>query len=333
MTRSCGAHGTTIVALRDKGIDYSTLKAALVPQRDRLERAYVFNTLEIDDNSYGHRVASQILRLVGRENKCSIKTGDLILEDQDLAFGLLEAGLTLHRACEIPHTSALFAVYLNNLTPQQAGVLHEGLLSYGPYIGYLDLTYASSVKTWLSMTLSSTYVKTGSRWIGQHEDDAPNTEDYNLPGWPLGEHGFTVASLQSMYFDMFLGYKIERPVDRHPDFDSRYAALAISGRSYLPEELIVTVDEAKATYLRKNHAGTLNMAGLNSVTADDLAGIIADRITHNYLYNLRFDTTHCVSLFNLILELWSPDAQKPTKLLAAMEYQPERGALRLVTLY
>jgi hypothetical protein len=166
-----------------------------------------------------------------------------------------------------------------------------------------------------------------------HKDDVPNEEDYNLPSWPLDEHGYQYSSLQSIYFDLFLSYKIERAI--YPGFedDTKFGLTAISHLPVSLRDLTLVIEDQKLRYLQEKKAGSMEVSGIGDLTASDLQVLIASKMHDNYVYNLRFDEEHDVSLFDIIIEVLNPQRSSLIKLMAAMEYRPDERLLRLVTLY
>jgi hypothetical protein len=69
------AHAEVIRLLRGKGIDYTALRTALVPQADRLERGFLFDTARIEAAWYGHEVAEKLVPLLNPKAKCGIYRG------------------------------------------------------------------------------------------------------------------------------------------------------------------------------------------------------------------------------------------------------------------
>jgi hypothetical protein len=326
-----GMHAELLQILRGKGLNYYSFRSALVPQLEKLERALLFDTSRIESGWYGYDVASRLVPALDRDHRCSIRVGDLILKNQDLAFELLAREAILHRYCETRNTSQLYAVYVNNLTESRANRLHERLIPYEPYVGYIPTTFASRTKDWLSLTLVGAYLKIGAKWLCGHEDDVSNEEDYNVHSWPLDVNGYSCSSLQSIYFDHFLNYKIERAV--YPGFenDTRFALTAISDKPKSLTGFNVLVEEAKAKYLRKEKAGSLARAGFERFSTTQLQELIASKVARNYIYALQFKYEK--SFFNITLELENPAHATPTRLLASLEYQPDENLLRLVTFY
>lgn len=80
-------HEIAIEALAEKGVAYADLRNPLVPQRDRAERAFLFDTDRIEESWYGLPAAEALIPLLPRELSCCIQLGDLIIEDQELASG------------------------------------------------------------------------------------------------------------------------------------------------------------------------------------------------------------------------------------------------------
>jgi hypothetical protein len=323
----------TVAAIAAKGVAYSELRNALTPQRDRLERAFLFDTDRIDEGWYGLPVAEALLPLLPRELSCSIQLGDLIIKDQDLGVELLQKHVVPYRAVELVNTNQIYCLYLNNLTATMAESLTAGLEKYEGYCGYVDASTSSSMKDWLSLTLVDGYLKHRGVALNGHEDDVPDEKDLNVKGWPWEEHGYAVRSIRDMYFHLFLGYKIERRVVPGAGGDMRFALIAISGRTLPLSDLRVEVAEVKGRYLRDQHGSSLARAGLHEMSDEELAESIKAKINDSYIYYLRYHEESDASLFNIMLEICDPSERKVTRLLAALEYLPEVRLLRLVTLY
>ncbi len=329
------AHEITVEAIAAKGIDYSKLDKALTPQRKRLERAFLFDTARIQSGSYGSAVADVVLPLLPPTLSCSIQLGDLILERdlQDRGIELLNDYAELIHPVELVNTNQIYCIYLNNLSKKMAADITEGLRDYEGFVGHVEASTASPMKDWLSITLVDGYLKHGRAMLNGHEDDAPNTEDRNMKGWPLEENGYECRSIQDMYFHLFLGYKIERRVVPGAEGDTDFALSAISGKPLPLDGVDVEIEAAKAKYLREDHGLSLARAGLASLDDEEIASTIRSKIKDSYIYNLRYDEEHDTSLFNIMLEISEPDEGRVTRLLAALEYQPEVPMLRLVTLF
>lgn len=330
-------HLSTVARLAAKAIDYRELRNALTPQRDRIERAFLFDTDRIESSSYGASVGKALLPLLPPELSCSMLHGDLIIdrELQDHGVELLNNHAEMVRSVDLALTNQIYCVYLNNLSPKMATDLTKALRGHESFVGHVDSTTSSPMKDWLSLTLVDCYLKHKGVMLNGHEDDASEDKNYNMRGWPLEEHGYDCRSIADMYFHLLLGYKIERRVVPGAEGDTHYALTAISGQPHSLVEFSVEVAEAKGEYLRECHEASLARAGLLHLGDQELAEAIKGKINSSYIYNLRYDAEHDTSLFNIILELGDSEEgdAKPTRLLASLAYVPEKRVLRLVTLY
>ena len=135
-----------------------------------------------------------------------------------------------------------------------------------------------------------------------------------------------------MYYDLFLGYKIQRPVFDKYESDSEFSINAIHPRPTPLDRMRIRLDPAKHDYLTMQKADSLKRIGLLDKGADDLKAVIADRIHSNYIYNMTYDEQHGTSTFDILLEV-SPSISKRFRVMVALEYLPDDSELRLITLY
>lgn len=316
-----------------KGINYANLKAGLVPSASHHEAGFIFDTQCIQSSWYGLPVARALLPLLDKRTTQSVLCGDLIRMDQSLLFNILEESLLLSRSMEFVHGSLLYCVYINNLSEAALRSIHTGLAKFPAYVGFIPATFESRAKTYLSHILVHSFLKNGPRIIMGHEDDLPNEENVNIAGYPFDEFGYKVYSLQSMYFDTFLAYKIERAVHDAFKIDTEMALNAVSDHIVSLRECSVLLEDAKHAYLISEKAGKLRKAGIAEIDSEGLAALIKSKIEASYIYNMVFLEEHNVIKFNLMLEVTRPDGRYPTKLTAALEYKPEQKTLRVITLY
>lgn len=326
-------HLATQEVLQSKGIAYAQLKSGLVPIVDRHEAAFIFDSQCIDSSWYGLEVAKVTIPLFDKRSTQSVLCGDLIGDDQRLIFDILQESLVLARSFTFVHGTALYCVYVNNLSDAALTTFHQALCKFQPYVGYIPTTFASRAKTYLSSILVNTYLKHGATIVMGHEDDRPNEESVNLVGYPFEEYGYCVASLQSTYSDLFLGYKIERPVFPGFEVDTEMSLNAVSANVLPIDDFTVELEEAKHDYLKSEKLGKLEKAGVSDLDRIALAQLIRAKVTASYIYNLACLPDHEVIKFNVMLEIPRVDGGHPTRVLAALEYQPTRKNLRVITLH
>ena len=326
-------HRTMKDVLIAKNINYANLKMALVPNDDRHEAGFIFDSTMIESASYGREVMQQVLPLLEKRTTQSILVGDLLGDDQQLIFEILMESLTLSRSFTFKHGTLLFCVYINNLSRHSLGRINEGLAAFPAYIGFIPATFASRAKTYLSTTLVNVCIKNCARIIMGHEDDRPNNENINLSLYPFDLDDYQVFSIQSLYFGLFLSFKVERAV--YPGFegDTEFAINAISDLVLPLEEFEIILEDAKHAYLVKEKGGKLSKAGILDFDKGRIAALIRSKISASYMYNLAYMHEHNVIKFNLMIEVGRDDGGYPTRLTVALEYKPEEKVLRVITLH
>ncbi len=328
-----GMVNTTVDVLKDKGINYQDLRTALVPRTDRFEAGFIFDRQDIESSWYGLDVMKQLLPLLDIKSNYSVQCGDLIGDNQEFIFSILQESLVLSRNFDFVHGSALYCVYINNLTESGLERINKALSNFKPYVGYIPCAFSSRARIFLSAILANRFLKHGSKVIMGHEDDRPNEENINMAGYPFEEYGMKVYSLQSTYFDVLLSYKIERPVVKGFESDTELSLNAISSQILPIEGFGVEIEEAKHGYLKSEKCGKLEKAGVEALSKDELAGLIRSKISESYIYNLSYLPEHDVSKFNVMLEIPRVDGGYPTRVGVALEYKPKEKLLRVITMH
>lgn len=331
-----GLREMVVNALARKGLKYEDLKPALIPDRTRREIALVFDTKAIPSSSYGFRVAERVIPLFEKRSKHSVLVTDYSDRGagQETMFNAMVEAVKLTRDVDWEHSSQFFIVYINNLTPTMVQRFDQGLSGWPAYIGYADTTYGSVFKFLISMMAVNLFIKAGTVILQGHEDDVSNEEDCNSCGYPFEVNGYTCRSIQSILESTMLSYKIERPVLPGFEIDTEMALNAVS-ETPLPLDLLeIEVKEARLQYLRSEKAGSMERAGLQGLTASELAALIKRKVGDSYIYNMVYEPAYDVTKFNVIIEVPPVvEGGSPTRLLAALKYLPERKTVELITLF
>ncbi len=325
-------HGDVVRILASKGIQYSDLRSALVPSADRHEAAFIFDSTEIESGMYGAEVLKQVLPLLDPRTTQSVLVGDLLGNDQELVFDILQESMILARSFTFRHSTLLYGVYINNLSNANLTQLHERLAAFPAYLGYIPTSFASRAKIYLSLCMANLFIKRNKTLILGHEGDRSNADNINITCYSLEDFGYKVASLQEHYFGIFLSYKIERPVFGTFVVDSEMALNAISDEVASLSEFSVLLEESKHGYLINEKLGKLAKAGLADVDREYIASLIQSKVTASYIYNLVYLIEHDVMKFNLMVEVSRIDGY-PTRMTVALEYLPADKTLRVITLY
>lgn len=318
--------------LLSKGIPYPKLKSALVPQTDRHEAGFIFDSREVSATWYGRAIAGLVLPLLDKQVPQSVLHGDLLGRDQDFIYEVLEQFLVFARSFTFGHSTSFFCVYVNNLSDAGLKALHDGLSKSSSYLGFIPATFQSVAKSYLSTTVGTAFLKAEGCVLMPHEDDLPNDQNVNTLGYPFEESGYRIASLQSLYFGPLLSYKIEGSMAAFFQTDIAMSLNALHDEVLSLETLRVTIDDAKFGYLQTYKLEQLRLAGADALTREELQDLIATKVAANYIYNLTFLDEHDVVKFNVLVEVARSDGGYPARLVASLEYIPEDEVLRVITL-
>jgi hypothetical protein len=327
-----GLHNQTVEVLRQKGIDYGSLRSGLAPVLNRHEAAFIFDSSTVKTSWYGREVFGQVLPLLEPASTQILLCGDLLGRNQNFIFEVLRESLVLSRSLSFRHGTLLFAVYLNNLSEGTLARLHSSLSSYPAYVGHIPTTFTTRAKTYLSTCLANVGLKVKKQIVLGHEDDRSNSENVNLPGLPFEDAGYRVLSLQESLEGIFLSFKIERPVFPGFEADSEISLNAISEDVLSLQDCTVFIEPAKHGYLLTEKAGKLHKARLADFSREELEAVIQRKLSANYIYNMEFLEEHDVMKFSLMIEIERGEGY-PTRLAAAFEYLPWDRRVRLITLH
>lgn len=319
--------------LAKKGVNYGDLRSALVPSQVKREVALVFDTRRIENGWYGREVFERLIPLLDRQANHSILAGDYVgaHEHQDFLFEAFSEAVVPCREIEFRRSNQFYIVYINNVTETMVRQFNSGLVDYDGYVGYADTTCQSRFK--LALKLVHLLVKMGKFIIQGDEDDIAFPEDINTCGYPFPEHGYVCRSVPGYLFDLFMSYKLERPVFKGFESDTEFSLNAVVADPENLSSFTVVVDERKLDYLKREKAHSLALAGFESLTAEKIAQAIQRKVSSNYIYSMTFDPDHDLIKFNIIVELQRTERMSCVRLLAALHYIPAERVLRLITLY
>ena len=322
--------------LAKKGIKYDDLRSALVPaRRDHREIALVFDNTAIDASWYGLEVMKRVIPLFNRESNHSVLMGDYLdaSSHKEQLFKAFRQTVELRRDVHFQHPTQFFIVYINNLTKHMVECFDNNLSQYCGYVGIADMTYGSMFKFYLSTMLVNSFVKHGKIILQGHEPDRDVEDDVNMSGYPFEESGYICRSISDDLMGVLLSYKIERPVYPGFEVDTEFALNSVVDTPMNIQEFEIEVEEEKLKYIMREKHGSIERTGLEDINNEQLSALIKAKIQDNYIYNLCFNAEHNIMKFNIVLEFPTRRGLPATRLLAALEYQPDRRKLRLITLF
>lgn len=321
--------------LSSKKIKYQDLKSALIPNPEKNEMVYVFDTSKISSAWYGYEVFENIMPLFDKKSNHSVLCGDFLgtYSTQERLSKEFSKSLVPIRKYNFEHSSQFYLVYINNLSDEMHKNINDGLSKYVPYIGYIELNYSSFIKTYFSAILINCFIKHKNIIVMAHEDDREDAEDINIKGYPFEVNGYLCRSMKSMNYDVFLSYKIERNVYKGYEIDTTLSLNAITSKAMKIDNFNILIDEKKLTYLKEYKTGKLKKANLINFNKTELEQLIKNKINSNYIYNMEFLEEYDTLKFNLIIETVASDTKETVKLTLALEYIPKQKELRLITMF
>ncbi len=318
--------------LKKKNVNYSSLKNALVPNGNKNEICLFFDAHKTTNPTfYGIDIMNKFLPLLKSVNTCSVFHGDYIFWNKHGEENIreLEQKITYINYTNLKKTR-VFCIYVNNVPGSFIEKINKSLSNYSAYIGYSNVTCTSKFKWVLSFMLGS-FIKHNKYIIMGHEDDRSNDEDVNMSIYPFEENGFTNISIQDILFNIFLSYKIERPVFPGFELDEKISLLALCGISGSLEQYNVQINEDKFNYLKKVKIINLKNAGIDILTTNELSNLIKDNLRKNYIFNFKhaIDGAKC---FATIIEI-PRDNKDSYRLTVSMKIEPKNKTVSVTTMY
>jgi len=316
--------------LKKVNINYPDLKNCLTPQKQKREIAFVFDSVKTNSNVYGAQIVGKLLSVFDKKSCNSVLIGDLIgpQNAQNVIKKAFLHNLVQEKEIDYISNDLFFLVYINNLSELVFNTVRKKLIDYQPYIGYLDLSYSNPLKHYLSTILIRHFIKDRDQIITADED----TGFHNPTSYPFEDYGFKCKTISSLYYDIFLSYKIERPTALTEE-DIRFSLNAISKAVFRLSDFDLVIEEPKLHYLVSNKKDNLERAGMLDMSLDELQRQIKSRINTNYIFNLSFLPESRTIKFNIMIESSQKDSDKRTKLTVALEYRATDKILRLITMF
>lgn len=322
--------------LEMKNISYAGLKTALVPDQDkaRKEICFIFDTNRVDDAAYGNFIFGKFLPLLDKHSTYSILCGDYIdlINNDDVLFSILSDKIVNANTLNYKCSNQLFLVYINRLTKNQYTTIIEGLTKYEWFVGYVDVTYSSQFKSYISKVLDNLCIKNRNTIILSHPEDYKDEENVNFKGYSYEENGFEFVSINEESFSHFLSYKIETELIDENDIGFSFNTLFPKFDSY--EKVLLKIQNNKwDKYLTDKDNGKgfiLKKLGFKKEEKDHFIKEIYKKICNNYLYNLRRNEYGDL-LFNVCVELQT-EASNIRRTTIAIKYIPENGEMYIITI-
>lgn len=324
--------------LQIKKVSYESLKSALTPtqEKGKFEMCFVVDTTQISESSYGYTVFEKLLPLLKNKSTFSILCGDYIdvlkhPNSQIFLKQLLNDSITQSNHTKYQHSNQYFLIYFNRLTKNQYQSIVDALSVYSWFVGYVDVTYDSYFKSYISHVLAHSFIKNENLIITSHPSDYSDDENLNSLGYPFKENGFSVISINEDSFDLFLSYKIDSLSLDQEDISFSLNALFPKYTSLSDLKFEVSKDKWEK-YLTLCDVGKGEIVKKLGFDVDDMERFkreIYKHICMNYIYNLEYNG-YCLK-FNVRIELITVSGNKRKTTIALM-YTPDDNEISIITL-
>ncbi len=316
-----------------KKIEYKDLRNVLTPNINKKEIALVFDSSKIKSAWYGYDVFEKVIPIFDKKTKHSILAGDLIV-DQNFHYWkeLFFEELKSEKNTDFLNINDCYIIYINNLSKTLFTKFHNQLNNYEPYVGFLNTTSQTNLKTMLSFILCKIAIVKDKEVILPYEDEDWETDE-NTQGLPFDKNNFSIKSIPSLYYDLFLSYKIEREDLKGYSLDTRIALNAITPIVTDLENLNIEIEKSKFHYLLTQKGGKLKKAQLENYTIKDFEKLIKEKIKDNYIYEMSELKEFNVIKFNVVVELEVQYSKEKVKCQVTLHYQPKESKLKLITFF
>ena len=254
-----GMHLQVSDLLASKGVKYSDLKAALTPQSDKHEIAFVFDSSQATSWHYGaefSRVWLAALSIAGGPKRTAISEGDVIGLAPQVVWQLLDEQLVRPNEQDIPQLSPeqYFVVYFTNVSDAQLAVLDREMRAKSPaYLGYVDCSGWTPFKTGLA--LPQVALRVDKKVITAEDDDG----NANLRGYSFEEFGYEIVGVDEDLCGTLLDFRIDMGVPQWGAADSAIALGALSGVLRDIASMTLAVDERRFAYLTSEEPGYVSI--------------------------------------------------------------------------
>lgn len=316
--------------LRSGGINYSSLKNILTPQKDKKDICLVFDTTHIEESWYGYIIFKKYFPLISKFSGHCVFEGDFIGSNkaQMILKYEMSKNLKMENSSTFRNSSQYALVYINMLTDEKIRNIINGLKQEPTFTGYFDFTYSSLLKEYISNIIGQRYfIYKNNILMSSGEDDGIN-KNINIVRYDFEKYGFHIKNISDMNYNIFLTYKIERRYFDE-DISDQLLSLSVISNNVKPlRNFKINIEDRKLKYLLTEKLGSMKASKIWNMDKNLIEELLLKKIENDYIFNLEITEYNTVK-FNTIIEI----RENPFKLLVSLDYLPDKEELRLITMY
>lgn len=328
----------TKLLLKENKINYDDLRNILTPSNDRQEVCFVFDSMKTKNKScYGIEILNYICPEILKLEKTAVFYGDIICgtpsEDQSKIKPLLQNYFPNEDFSNFVIANQYFVVYINNVTTQMILNIDRSQKINPSYIGFIDMTYSSFLKNILSNCIGQQFFKIKNKICVSVPEDDNNPDGYVL--FDFKKYDFSLVGIRDYLYSSFLSYKIQRSYFDFDNSDQKFSLNTVIESPEIISNYDIKIDDDKFyKYLHSDKKlGALKIAGLDTLSKEDLIKYIRYQINSNYIFNIEinfYNENPCIK-FATILE--SCYESKRKRYILVFEMLKDTKELRLITMY
>lgn len=319
-------------------VDYESLQYALVPtaKPKKNDICFVFSIDFSCSNNYAIKPLSLIIDKFDKASPHSILIGDFLPSTKNdyPITSLFREEVKVVNTNNYSTSQGYFCVYVNNLTRNKYEEIHDHLVrSYPLYFGYINMTFSSPLKDYLSFILSSLCVVKNHTVIFQSYDfeytqgQIKKEEKKLIIIFRVFEASkYFFVAIPDHEYALLLTYRIESSIG-NSQFDGGSIELgALGGTDASVLDLSIILPDEKFQYIQEKN-------NLYSKSKTDFLEMLKSKIASNYIYNLRVEEN--AAKFNIIMELpiGVTNSGELKRKLIAFKYLKDEKSISPITMY
>jgi len=328
-----------IKRLNQINVPYDKLKNVLIPQKDKFEICFIFDSQRIDVADYGTPILKSIIPLLANLEKTAVFFGDLIGPEnsygQIALRSIMEQSITFYRNLDYRHSSQYFIVYITNLTLKVIESIHTSLKENLFYIGYANLTYQCFLKDIVSVSINQKmlfYKKIVILPVTE-DDTIDDCKPINYTMINFKDFGYSIRNIGQIPFSSFLSFKIARRYSESDVSDQIFALNTVIENPLPINKYELLIDPAKLQYLKDKKIGILKKSGIEQLDIDNFIKIIKYNINSNYLFNMDYNQNFECLKANTFIDICNANDGKLQKCMLSFQIDNKKKALRFITMY
>jgi hypothetical protein len=289
-------------------INYRELKSILSPA-NKGDIALIFDWTKISDSCYGEYILKLLMPYLNDNNFCYLH-GDycsysLDSVEKNIRIEQLKNSL-YEKYNSFSDPSSYYIVYITNIGMKKTLTLNDYLKNKEKsYVGFSDLNLNNLFKTFLSLTLVSSFIKYKNNII-EPSLDAKYIEKNEYPNFVvLNQFNYNFFNLNFYYFSIFLDYRIPSIIKQN-DKDLYYSLKYLNHdiQYELVNQLNIIISEKKVLYLLREKNYILKKWHLEDV--DKIKNFLMSKIKESLaigeIFDLEFMDEHNTFKFNIFIE-------------------------------